>query len=106
MLRKGVTIIMTEMIRVQTEGLTTEEAETVAYLEYCMSTPDEKGMLARVIYDMLAFGNVTPYQVASIIGAYDPDGIELDDDGEEEFDDALEAQAEDEPDAQVDEDKE
>lgn len=71
---------MTDMIHVRTEGLTVEEQETVAYLEHCMGAADEKGMLARVVYDMLAFGEVTPHRVASILGAYDPNGISLDDD--------------------------
>lgn len=87
---------MSVSITVSTEGLTTAEAETVAYLEYCMSKVDEKGMLARVVYDMIAFGKITPHEVGEILGVYDPDGITLDGEDDEEVAEAAEDATEEE----------
>ena len=57
---------------------TPEELETVQYLEYCIDSVNEKGMLARFIWQQIAFGRITAHDVAVVLGAYDPEGIQLD----------------------------
>lgn len=79
---------MSILIEVPTEGYSEEEKETVAYLQYCMQNVDEKGMLARILYNMIAFGRITAEEVGVILGVYEPEGISLDDDDDEdEYDD-------------------
>lgn len=60
------------------DAYTAEELETVQYLEYCINSSDEKGMLARFIWQQIAFGRISAHDVAVVLGAYDPEGIQLD----------------------------
>lgn len=66
------------MIRVLKDRLTTPEVETVSYLEYCMQTGGEKSRLAHCLYNLIALGKASAEEVGIAVGAYDPDGIILD----------------------------
>lgn len=69
-----------DLLSVRTEGLGTGALETVQYLEACMEVSNEKGFLARLIHQLIAQGIVSAEEVATRLGAYEPDGIPLDDD--------------------------
>lgn len=55
-----------------------EEHEVVNYLRHCMGTADEKGMLARFIWQQIGFGRTTARDVGIVLGVFDPEGIVLD----------------------------
>lgn len=73
---------MSDIIRIPVEGLSAEDLSTVTYLELCMNGTGEKSMLARALYGQIAFGAIPLREVAIILGAYDPEGIALDDDAD------------------------
>lgn len=70
----------TDMLTVRRDDLDNIEIETVDYLEFRMEQTDERGMLARLVHQLIANGKVTAAEIGERLGAYDPEGIILDDD--------------------------
>lgn len=76
-------LLNNELLRVDTTDLDAPTKQTIHYLEVRMNDVDERGMLARLLYQYIAQGVINPRGVAERLGAYDPEGFVLDDDEQE-----------------------